>query len=182
MVDAVDHLELPLREAYQSPAEPGQRLALKFGRQKFNLRSTGSRGWATCIAVLKLFLARAQDPKPAPTWVRWASLLPRPLRHARLLHAASQPVHATKGSSGSTSAAAARPPACPAVSAAPPIADYVTRPTHKRRSGGDLSILIGRNRATCTALRVVMSKTSPSPYQRYKLTNKIYLELPTVVT
>ena len=32
----------------QSPAEPRQRIALKFGRQKFNLRPTGSPGWATC--------------------------------------------------------------------------------------------------------------------------------------
>jgi hypothetical protein len=36
------------REAYQSPAEPGQRIALKFGRQKFNLRPTSSPGWANC--------------------------------------------------------------------------------------------------------------------------------------
>ena len=32
----------------QSPAEPRQRMALKFGRQKVNLRPTGSPGWATC--------------------------------------------------------------------------------------------------------------------------------------
>jgi len=37
------------REAYVSPAEPGDRIALKFGQQhKFNLRQTGSSGWATC--------------------------------------------------------------------------------------------------------------------------------------
>ena len=36
------------REAYVSPAEPGDRIALKFGQHKFNLRQTGSSGWATC--------------------------------------------------------------------------------------------------------------------------------------
>jgi catechol 2,3-dioxygenase-like lactoylglutathione lyase family enzyme len=36
------------REAYVSPAEPGERIALKFGPHKINLRPTGSRGWETC--------------------------------------------------------------------------------------------------------------------------------------
>ena len=36
------------REAYTSPAEPGERIALKFGQHKFNLRLTRSSGWATC--------------------------------------------------------------------------------------------------------------------------------------
>jgi catechol 2,3-dioxygenase-like lactoylglutathione lyase family enzyme len=36
------------RETYVSPAEPGERVALKFGQHKFNLRQTGSPGWATC--------------------------------------------------------------------------------------------------------------------------------------
>jgi catechol 2,3-dioxygenase-like lactoylglutathione lyase family enzyme len=36
------------REAYVSPTEPGERIALKFGQHKFNLRQTGSSGWATC--------------------------------------------------------------------------------------------------------------------------------------
>jgi catechol 2,3-dioxygenase-like lactoylglutathione lyase family enzyme len=65
MIDRIDHIVMNCRdveataswyeralgferEAYQSPAEPGQRIALKFGRQKFNLRPTGSTGWATC--------------------------------------------------------------------------------------------------------------------------------------
>jgi Glyoxalase/Bleomycin resistance protein/Dioxygenase superfamily len=65
MIDRIDHIVMNCRdveataswyeralgferEAYQSPAEPGQRIALKFGRQKFNLRRTGSPGWATC--------------------------------------------------------------------------------------------------------------------------------------
>jgi catechol 2,3-dioxygenase-like lactoylglutathione lyase family enzyme len=61
MIDRIDHIVMNCRdveataswyeralgferEAYQSPAEPGQRIALKFGRQKFNLRPTGSQG------------------------------------------------------------------------------------------------------------------------------------------
>ena len=36
------------REAYVSPAEPGERIALKFEQHKFNLRQTGSSGWVTC--------------------------------------------------------------------------------------------------------------------------------------
>ena len=36
------------REAYSSPAGPGERIALKFGQQKFNLRQTGSSDWVTC--------------------------------------------------------------------------------------------------------------------------------------
>ena len=36
------------RETYSSPAEPGERIALKFGQHKFNLRQTGSPGWVTC--------------------------------------------------------------------------------------------------------------------------------------
>ena len=36
------------REVYTSPAEPGERIALKFGQQKLNLRQTGTSGWVTC--------------------------------------------------------------------------------------------------------------------------------------
>lgn len=36
------------REVYVSPGGPGERLALKFGRHKFNLRQTGHRSWETC--------------------------------------------------------------------------------------------------------------------------------------
>jgi catechol 2,3-dioxygenase-like lactoylglutathione lyase family enzyme len=65
MIDRIDHIVMNCRdvettaawyeralgfkrEAYTSPAEPGERIALKFGRHKFNLRPTGSPGWATC--------------------------------------------------------------------------------------------------------------------------------------
>jgi catechol 2,3-dioxygenase-like lactoylglutathione lyase family enzyme len=36
------------REVYSSPAAPGERLALKFGSHKFNLRKTGDHDWKTC--------------------------------------------------------------------------------------------------------------------------------------
>jgi catechol 2,3-dioxygenase-like lactoylglutathione lyase family enzyme len=36
------------REVYTSPAGPGERIALKFGRHKFNLRKTGDSTWWTC--------------------------------------------------------------------------------------------------------------------------------------
>jgi catechol 2,3-dioxygenase-like lactoylglutathione lyase family enzyme len=37
------------REIYTSPAAPGvERIALKFGPHKFNLRRTGDAGWVTC--------------------------------------------------------------------------------------------------------------------------------------
>ena len=36
------------REVYRSPAGPGDRIALKFGRHKFNLRRTGDATWPTC--------------------------------------------------------------------------------------------------------------------------------------
>lgn len=36
------------REVYTSPAAPGQRIALKFGQHKFNLRQTGDASWVTC--------------------------------------------------------------------------------------------------------------------------------------
>ena len=65
MIDRIDHIVLNCRnveataswyeralafrrETYSSPAAPGQRIALKFGQHKFNLRQTGSSGWATC--------------------------------------------------------------------------------------------------------------------------------------
>jgi catechol 2,3-dioxygenase-like lactoylglutathione lyase family enzyme len=65
MIDRIDHIVMNCRdvettaswyeralgfrrEAYTSPAEPGERIALKFGRHKFNLRQTGSLGWVTC--------------------------------------------------------------------------------------------------------------------------------------
>jgi catechol 2,3-dioxygenase-like lactoylglutathione lyase family enzyme len=65
MIDRIDHIVMNCRdvettaswyeralgfkrEAYTSPAEPGERIALKFGRHKFNLRQTGSSGWVTC--------------------------------------------------------------------------------------------------------------------------------------
>jgi catechol 2,3-dioxygenase-like lactoylglutathione lyase family enzyme len=36
------------REVYTSPAGPGERIALKFGTHKFNLRQTGDASWETC--------------------------------------------------------------------------------------------------------------------------------------
>lgn len=36
------------REVYRSPAGGGDRIALKFGQHKFNLRRTGDQSWATC--------------------------------------------------------------------------------------------------------------------------------------
>ena len=58
MIDRIDHIVLNCRnveataswyeralgfrlETYSSPAAPGQRVALKFGQHKFNLRQTG---------------------------------------------------------------------------------------------------------------------------------------------
>jgi catechol 2,3-dioxygenase-like lactoylglutathione lyase family enzyme len=65
MIDRIDHIVMNCRdvettaswyeralgfkrEVYTSPAEPGERIALKFGQQKFNLRQTGNSGWVTC--------------------------------------------------------------------------------------------------------------------------------------
>lgn len=65
MIDRIDHIVLNCRdveataswyeralgfkrEMYSSPAAPGQRIALKFGQHKFNLRQTGDAGWWTC--------------------------------------------------------------------------------------------------------------------------------------
>ncbi|HVY42761.1 MAG TPA: VOC family protein [Hyphomicrobiaceae bacterium] len=65
MIDRIDHIVLNCRdveataawyeralgfqrEAYVSPGGPGERLALKFGRHKFNLRQTGDASWETC--------------------------------------------------------------------------------------------------------------------------------------
>jgi len=65
MIDRIDHIVINCRdtettaawyeralgmqrETYTSPAGPGPRIALKFGRQKFNLRQTGDDTWVTC--------------------------------------------------------------------------------------------------------------------------------------
>ena len=65
MIDRIDHIVMNCRDVettaswyeralgfkravYTSPAEPGERIALKFGQQKFNLRQTGNSGWVTC--------------------------------------------------------------------------------------------------------------------------------------
>jgi catechol 2,3-dioxygenase-like lactoylglutathione lyase family enzyme len=65
MIDRIDHIVLNCRnvettaawyeralgfrrETYASPAETGARIALKFGRHKFNLRPTGDKSWVTC--------------------------------------------------------------------------------------------------------------------------------------
>jgi catechol 2,3-dioxygenase-like lactoylglutathione lyase family enzyme len=65
MIDRIDHIVLNCRdvkasaswyeralgfgrETYVSPAAPGPRIALKFGKHKFNLRQTGDTSWETC--------------------------------------------------------------------------------------------------------------------------------------
>ena len=65
MIDRLDHIVLNCRdvevtaawyeralgfrrEVYISPAAPGERVALKFGPHKFNLRRTGDAQWKTC--------------------------------------------------------------------------------------------------------------------------------------
>ncbi len=65
MIDRIDHIVINCRdietmatwyeralglerEVYSSPAAPGARTALKFGRHKFNLRQTGDDTWVTC--------------------------------------------------------------------------------------------------------------------------------------
>ena len=92
MIDRIDHIVMNCRdveataswyeralgferEAYQSPAEPGQRIALKFGRQKFNLRPTGSPGWATCKVDVpgSLDLCFITEGSLKPIIERWKS-------------------------------------------------------------------------------------------------------------
>jgi hypothetical protein len=55
-------------ETHSSPAAPGQRIALKFGRHKFNLRQTGDASWWTRTVVapgsLDLCFMAAGSPKP----------------------------------------------------------------------------------------------------------------------
>jgi catechol 2,3-dioxygenase-like lactoylglutathione lyase family enzyme len=65
MIDRIDHIVLNCRnvevtaawyeralgfkrEVYISPGGPGERIALKFGAHKFNLRRTGDSHWTTC--------------------------------------------------------------------------------------------------------------------------------------
>lgn len=68
MIDRIDHIVMNChsveataawyeralgftREVYTSPSAPGvARMALKFGRAKFNLRQTGDAGWVTAKA------------------------------------------------------------------------------------------------------------------------------------
>ena len=64
MIDRIDHIVVNCRdveatarwyeralgftrEIYTSPSAPGERIALTFGRHKFNLRQTGDAGWVT---------------------------------------------------------------------------------------------------------------------------------------
>jgi len=93
MIDRIDHIVMNCRdveataswyeralgftrEAYQSPAEPAERLALKFGRQKFNLRPTGSPGWVTCKVDVpgSLDLCFITEGSLKPIIERWKSL------------------------------------------------------------------------------------------------------------
>lgn len=65
MIDRIDHIVINCRdveataswyeralgfqrETYTSPSAPGERIALRFGSHKFNLRKTGDPGWVTC--------------------------------------------------------------------------------------------------------------------------------------
>lgn len=65
MIDRIDHIVMNCgnvevtaawyehafgfkREVYNSPAVSGDRIALKFGQHKFNLRQTGDVRWVTC--------------------------------------------------------------------------------------------------------------------------------------
>ena len=66
MIDRIDHVVMNCRDVEATAAwyeraldfkreiftsegqQPSERLAIKFGRQKFNLRPTGSAGWVTC--------------------------------------------------------------------------------------------------------------------------------------
>ena len=78
MIDRIDHIVMNCRdveataswyeralgferEAYQSPAEAGQRIALKFGRQKFNLRPTGSPGSTSAPAATRWCARRVEN-------------------------------------------------------------------------------------------------------------------------
>jgi catechol 2,3-dioxygenase-like lactoylglutathione lyase family enzyme len=66
MIDRIDHVVMNCRDVEATASwyeqaldfkretftsegqQPSERIALKFGRQKFNLRPTGSTGWVTC--------------------------------------------------------------------------------------------------------------------------------------
>jgi catechol 2,3-dioxygenase-like lactoylglutathione lyase family enzyme len=65
MIDRIDHIVINCRDieataewyeralgfervSYTGPAAPGERVALKFGLHKFNLRRTGDPDWQTC--------------------------------------------------------------------------------------------------------------------------------------
>ena len=92
MIDRIDHIVMNCRdveataswyeralgferEVYQGPAEPGQRIALKFGRQKLNLRPTGSPGWVTCKVDVpgSLDLCFITEGSLKPIIERWKS-------------------------------------------------------------------------------------------------------------
>lgn len=65
MIDRIDHIVMNCRdveataswyeralgfkrETFTSPSAPGERIALRFGPHKFNLRPTGEASWVTC--------------------------------------------------------------------------------------------------------------------------------------
>lgn len=65
MIDRIDHIVINCRdvevtaswyeralgfrrETYSSPGALGQRISLRFGQHKLNLRQTGDAGWRTC--------------------------------------------------------------------------------------------------------------------------------------
>ncbi len=90
MIDRIDHIVMNcrnvattaawyeralgfVREVYVSPAGPGERIALKFGRHKFNLRQTGDDTWVTCKvdAPGSLDLCFVTEGSLKPVMARW---------------------------------------------------------------------------------------------------------------
>ncbi|MCB1547748.1 MAG: VOC family protein [Hyphomicrobiaceae bacterium] len=63
------------REIYTSPSAPGERISLKFGPHKFNLRQTGDAGWVTCKvdAPGSLDLCFVTEGSLKPVMERWAA-------------------------------------------------------------------------------------------------------------
>jgi catechol 2,3-dioxygenase-like lactoylglutathione lyase family enzyme len=93
MIDRIDHIILNCRnvevtaawyeralgfkrEAYTSPGGPGERIALKFGAHKFNLRRTGDPTWETCKvdAPGSLDLCFITEGSLKPVVARWDAL------------------------------------------------------------------------------------------------------------
>ncbi|MFV0296052.1 MAG: VOC family protein [Hyphomicrobiaceae bacterium] len=63
------------REIYRSPAGGGDRVSLKFGRHKFNLRETGDESWPTARvdAPGSLDFCFITEGSLKPVMARWAA-------------------------------------------------------------------------------------------------------------